>query len=84
MTVIDLRPDEYRRITKGEKPPSRWSWGWIDLLIAISLLPLFALAACRGGLRRAVGGAIGVGLWIGGFYSRTIAWLAFIGRVAGL
>jgi hypothetical protein len=82
MITVDLKPSEYRRIT--EKPPSRWRWDWMDLLIAVLLLALFTIVAIGGGPRLAVGGMLAVGFWIAGFYSRTIAWLAFIARAAGL
>jgi hypothetical protein len=81
MIIIDLPKSEYRRVTKGDLPPSRWR---LDVLIAVLLLALFTIVAIGGGPRIAVGGMLGVGFWIAGFYSRTIAWLAFIGRVAGL
>jgi hypothetical protein len=42
------------------------------------------LLVAVGGLGFALGGMLGVGPWIGGFYSLTIGWIAFIGRVAGL
>jgi hypothetical protein len=39
MSIIDLPPSEYRRVIKGEKPPSQWldprSWAVIDWVLAV-------------------------------------------------
>jgi hypothetical protein len=84
MIIIDLPKSESRRVIKGEAPPSRWSWDWMDLVIAVLLLVLFGMLAIVGGWPFVIGGAISVALWIDGFFWRPVGWLVFIGRVAGL
>jgi hypothetical protein len=83
MIIIDLPPTEYRRVTKGEAPPSRWRLAWIDVVIAVLLLALFAIVAIGGGPRMAVGGMLSVALWLAGFRWRWAGWLVFIGWAAG-
>jgi hypothetical protein len=83
MIIIDLPPSEYRRVTKGEAPPSRWRLDWLDCVIITLLLALFAIVAIAGGWQFVIGGALAVGIWIGGFYSRTIGSLVFIGWASG-
>jgi hypothetical protein len=50
----------------------------------VLLLLLFTIVAIGGGLKLALGGMLGIGIWIGGFYWRPLSWIAFLGRVAGL
>jgi hypothetical protein len=89
MSIIDLPPSEYRRVIKGEKPPSRWewldprSWAVIDWVLAVLLLVLFGPLIALGEWEAALSLAFGLGLWIAGMCWRPVGWLLLIVRIWG-